>query len=120
MKKILPFLNRYRATILVSALSLTFVCCSKKYLIPIQADVAIAQKQWPGTTLEQLNKGYAIYADKCTDCHGKKKPQKFSVDDWNNNYMPKMGRKAKLDSAEYMLVLHYILTKREELTAPKK
>lgn len=70
--------------------------------------------------MEQLNKGYAIYTDKCTDCHGLKKPQKFSIDDWNTEYMPKMGRKAKLDSAEYVLVLHYILTKREEITTPKK
>ena len=120
MKKICSFLERSKALLLVSALSFTFVCCSKKYLIPIQADVSVAQSHWPGTTFAKLTKGYDIYTDKCSDCHRLRNPKKYSVADWNNKYMPTMGRKAKLTPDEYYLVLHYILAKREELTAPKK
>ncbi len=120
MKKIHVFLRNHKATLLVSALSFLAVCCSTKYLIPTEVDVPIAQSHWPGTTLNELSRGYDIYADKCTDCHGLKKPQKYSVDDWNTKHMPTMGKKAKLNPEEYNLVLHYILTKREEITTPKK
>jgi cytochrome c5 len=120
MKKILVFINHHRATLLISSLSLMAVCCSTKYLIPTQVDVPIAQSHWASTTLDDLTKGYSLYADKCTDCHGLKKPQKFTEDQWNNKYMPSMGKKAKLSPDEYALVQHYILTKREEIISPKK
>jgi hypothetical protein len=46
-------------------------------------------------------------------------PQDFEEDDWNA-IMHKMGRKAKLDSNQYNQVLHYILTKREEVLGAGK
>lgn len=112
--------NRYKTLLFVCSISFIAFCCSKKYLIPTQVDVPIAQSHWAGTTLDDLTKGYNIYADKCTDCHGLKKPQKFSEEEWNTKLMPAMGKKAKLHSDEYQLVFRYILTKREEIKAQKK
>jgi hypothetical protein len=111
--------DKYLVMILV-LMSLVFVCCKgTQYLIPTDADVTNAQTHWKGTGLVQLTQGYAIFSDKCTDCHGLKKPQKWTEDEWLT-IMQKMGRKAKLDSAQYNLVLHYILAKRETVLAGKK
>jgi cytochrome c5 len=119
MKK-LSFPTRYKTILAVCSISFFTFCCSTKYLIPSQVDVPIAQSHWASTTLDDLTKGYNIYADKCTDCHGLKKPQKFTEDEWNTNLMPSMGKKAKLNPDEYQLVLRYILAKREEIKGTKK
>jgi|SRR5581483_11147669 len=114
-------LSNHKAALFISAVSLiVFACGSTKNLIPTQADVPIAQAHWAGTTMDELTKGYNIYAEKCTECHGMKKPQNFTEDEWTINYMPSMGKKAKLQPDEYQLVLHYILTKREEIRNIKK
>ena len=120
-------LKNYKKALLLGVIAIVAVCCkssqsttsSKSSLDPAQPDVAIASAHWPGTTLDNLKQGYSIYNDKCTECHGTKKPQDFSVDDWNS-IMPKMGRNAKLDSVQYAMVFHYILAKREVILGPGK
>jgi len=92
---------------------------SEPSLVPDNADVTAAQAHWTGTTLANLTQGYNIYNDKCLDCHDVKKPQDFSIEDWNNT-LPKMGRKSHLDSTQYKLVYRYILAKRETILAAKK
>lgn len=92
---------------------------SESSLEPAQSDLAIAKTHWPDVTMAGLNVGYSIYNDKCTDCHDAKLPQDFSLQEWNA-IMPKMGRKAKLDSAQYTLVFHYILTRREAIVGVGK
>jgi hypothetical protein len=132
------FLKNYQTLFTLGAISIIIVCCKstqpattkttsstqavsppKSPLVPVESEVAIAQAHWQGTTLDNLNQGYSIFDDKCTDCHGLKKPQDFTTDEWNS-IMPKMGRKAKLDSTQYALVFHYILTKREAILGPGK
>ena len=101
-------------------MSVLLICCKgTQYLVPTDNDFAIAKNHWPSATLSQLKEGYEIFSDKCTDCHGIKKPQKWSEADWIKT-MQTMGRKAKLDSNEYNLVLRYILAKRETVLAGKK
>jgi hypothetical protein len=138
MKIVSFFLKNYRTVFLLGAIAIIAVCCKstqpasstktattqnvsppKSPLVPIESDVAIANAHWQGTTLDNLTQGYSIYDDKCTDCHGVKKPQDFTEDEWNS-IMPKMGRKAKLDTNQYKLVFRYILTKREALLGPGK
>jgi len=109
-------------------MSIIFFCCTgtkslssanKPNLVPDSTDVVAAKSHWSGVTLASLNQGYAIYSDKCVECHEMKMPQDFSVSDWNG-ILPKMGKKANLDTAQYKLVYHYILTKRETVLAAKK
>lgn len=83
-------------------------------LVPDDNDVTIAQSHWPGTSLMTLAEGYTLYTDECTKCHKPKLPQDFSADEWNS-ILPKMGRKAHLDSIQYVSVYRYILTKRESI-----
>ncbi|HTB32278.1 MAG TPA: hypothetical protein VK808_09655 [Bacteroidia bacterium] len=136
MKKRPFFLKHYKVIFLLGTISMLAVCCKTtrpvavvkspttiatpsstsviSSLAPAGSDVAIAAAHWPGTTLDNLNQGYSIFDDKCTDCHRTKRPQDFTADEWKV-IMHKMGRKAKLDSNQYNLVLHYILTKREAI-----
>ncbi len=99
---------------------LLLICCKgTQYLMPTGNDVTIAKSHWQSATLSELKQGYDIFTNKCTDCHGIKKPQKWSEADWIKT-MQIMGRKAKLDSNEYSRVLHYILAKRETVLSGKK
>jgi len=116
MKKFSYFIHRFKAHIVLSIICFIVVCCSgtkSASLTPAQPDLAIAQAHWPGTTMDQLNQGYTLFSTKCTQCHGMKNPKDYSADDWTDNYMPDMGKRAHLGQGDYDLVLHYILTKRE-------
>jgi len=88
-------------------------------LVPGDNDVTIAQSHWPGTSLTNLADGFSLYTNKCVDCHEAKLPQDFSVDEWNA-ILPKMGRKAHLDSLQYISVYRYVLAKRETILSAKK
>jgi hypothetical protein len=135
MKRTHFFIKNYKTIFLIGCIAIVAECCKSTQsassaksttttakidpLVPVESDLAIAKLHWPGTTLDELNQGYSIYADKCTDCHDTKEPQDFTVYEWNA-IMPKMGRKAHLDSIQYKAVLHYILTKREAILGPAK
>jgi|SRR6185312_9370339 len=122
---------KYRRTAVVFTLfSIVLACCKSltpaaksatptPSLTPDNGDLTVAQKQWPGTTSDILIEGYNLYEDKCTDCHDAKLPQDFSVEDWNA-ILPKMGRKAHLDSLQYKSVYRYILAKRETILSVRK
>ena len=131
MKKAPFIVPHFKTIFLFSSITIFAVCCKTAQpassaksttntnsnadpLTPVETDLAIAKAHWPGTTLDNLNQGYSIYNDKCTDCHDIKMPQDFTVEAWNA-IMPKMGRKAKLDTIQYKEVFHYILTKREAI-----
>ena len=117
-----------RIIVFLTLLTFTLVCCKNSApatksaapsLVPDGNDLAIARNHWPGTTLDNLSDGYKIYSDKCVDCHDAKLPQDFSIDEWNT-IMPKMGRKAHLDSLQYKSVYHYILARRESILSAKR
>lgn len=105
--------------LICSVLVFLWCCKSVQTLIPGNDDVKIAQARWQTSNLDELTKGYNIYENQCTDCHDAKEIKDYSETDWIK-IMKTMGRKAKLDSTQYTAVLHYILTKRQTLTAGNK
>ena len=111
--------NKKLVFALMVAITVVFIGCIPRYLIPNDTDLKTAQTHWSSATAPQLKQGYNIYIDQCTDCHRLKKLKKYTEGDWLK-VMPKMGRKAHLDSAQYSNVLHYILAKREDVMAGKK
>ena len=113
-------IKKNKTIAVISSLTLIVLCCkSPDYLVPGSKDVTNAQKRWgASTTLTQLKDGYDLYMDKCTHCHGLKGPLKKTEEQWTQ-IMHIMGRKAKLDSNQYNLVLHYIIVKRETMLAAK-
>jgi hypothetical protein len=120
MYKLISFLKRNQTKAVILSFSVVFICCKgSQYLIPSDKDVSAGQKHWSGTTIASLNQGYSLYSTKCAECHSMKKPQDFSLDEWSD-IMPAMGAKAQLDSNQYKLVYHYVLTKRETVLSGSK
>ena len=92
--------------------------CSVKLLTPTQPDADRGAKIFPGLTLDELAQGKKLNEEKCTTCHGLKKPGAFSEEDWKK-IIPNMARRAEkankpeIDSKSQDLILKYILTMRE-------
>jgi len=105
-----------KKTLVIMLLVGLAACSSYKPLAPSQSDAERGAQKYPGLSLDDLNKGKAIFEAKCEKCHSLKRP--FTVSDKDvENIMPKMAVKANLDHKSADLVLQYLLTMK---SAPKK
>jgi len=88
---------------------LFIACASYKPLAPGAADATRAAEKFPGTTLADLEQGKSIFEQNCNKCHSLKKP--FTKDEETiKSVLPKMAKRAKIDSRQEDLVLKYLLT----------
>lgn len=94
--------------VLVS-MALLVACAAYKPISPMQSDVERAAKSNPEITLAALNEGKAIFEKSCHKCHSLKKPFHKTADEIEMA-LPRMAKRAKLDSHEEDLVLQYLLT----------
>ncbi len=95
--------------IVIIGITLLVACATYKPIAPTQSDADRAAKMSPGTTLADLNQGKAIFEKSCHKCHSLKRP--FRKDpDVIEAVLPKMAKRAKLDSKQEDLVLKYLLT----------
>jgi mono/diheme cytochrome c family protein len=60
----------------------------------------------------KLAEGRQILAEHCVKCHGAPQIAKHSAQDWSEDILPKMTKKAKLNPHEAELVKNYVLTAR--------
>lgn len=97
-----------KVLVTVSAILLV-ACVTYKPIAPSQSDADRAALNNPEITLADLNQGKAIFEKKCHKCHSLKKPFHKSVDEIEAA-LPKMAKRAKLDSLQENLVLNYLLT----------
>ena len=58
----------------------------------------------------KLAQGRQILAEHCVKCHGAPQIAKHSAEDWSDEILPKMTKKAKLTPHEAELVRDYVLT----------
>ena len=58
----------------------------------------------------KLAQGRQILAEHCVKCHGAPQIAKHSTEDWSDEILPKMTKKAKLNPTEAALVKNYVLT----------
>jgi len=94
---------------LLSVCFLLIACASYKPIAPSQTDATRAAQQFPGTTLADLEQGKSIFEQSCNKCHSLKKP--FTKDaETIKQVLPKMAKRAKIDSKQEDLVLKYLLT----------
>lgn len=100
MKRIIPFL------FFVSVIACT---STVKLLQPTQSDADRGSQKYPGYSLQDLNAGKSIYEANCNKCHKYKVPESRNEAKWDK-VIPKMAKKAKLDSAQESLVLKYVVT----------
>jgi hypothetical protein len=56
--------------------------CSPALPPATEADVTIAAERWPGATLAGLERGRALYVDRCRGCHALKLPDDIAHDRW--------------------------------------
>jgi cytochrome c5 len=118
-----------KKAILLSAMALTLVYCKTKKKTETTAkaetktetkteaksELAIAQKRWPGTTNDDLAQGKQINDTKCTTCHGAKKIETRSEENWKHA-IDVMAPKARLSADEKDKLTRYILAYREAHT----
>ena len=100
---------------------LIFTACAVKLALPLQADADRVSAKYPGYTLAQLSEGKSLFENKCSTCHGLKKPTKLDEAQWAHE-VPDMARKAErkagkvvITKDEQELILKYLVTMGSEL-----
>lgn len=74
--------------------------------------VTIAQRSDPTTSGERLESARALYVTRCSSCHSLNLPRDYDEREWHE-WMPKMGRKAKLNRVQESEILAFILAARD-------
>lgn len=80
--------------------------------------LAVAEAKWPGTKLDDLKQGEAIYTTKCTRCHKNFEITRFTEQKWQQD-IDRMAPKAKLTPEEKLALTKHILSYREAYTEGK-
>ena len=78
--------------------------------------MTVAQRQWPGITAEQLQRGRQTLMIRCTECHGLRQPVDHLPREWAA-YLLEMGPKARLDERDTTELTRYLLAAREQALA---
>lgn len=90
--------------LLIFGVAATVIACSEKTApTAVQAD---PEPDAPAMTAD-AEQGKDIFETSCTKCHGAKKIDNYSQEQWGN-ILPKMAVKAKLDASQTALVDAYI------------
>jgi mono/diheme cytochrome c family protein len=82
-------------------------CAHSAPPVATEADVARASGQFPGITVEELNRGRSIYAGRCSSCHQPPAPTDHRVDEWPG-HVAEMSERARLTDEEEALVVRYV------------
>lgn len=85
----------------------TMVACSPQLLMPLSSDADRAQQRYPGIDSVALAQGRNFYILKCSSCHQLYKPEKFTLQQWENLF-PEMEVEAKLTPAESESISRYL------------
>lgn len=99
---------RHRRALAV-ALALVLAGCAPALLSPTEADVPRAQRDWPGSTLEDLGRGRAVYVAKCSGCHTLFIPESRAAKHWPNA-VNKMAERSRLTAAEKRDITRFLVT----------
>lgn len=103
-----------------AALAGAVACAATSAPPPRQADVVRIERQFPGTTLAELEKGRSVYLSRCTSCHAPVAPASIPAQRWPHE-VQEMSERARLGSDE-PLVVKYLVAQalRSELPAQEK
>lgn len=82
--------------------------CAAQLPPPGAEDAARAQLRWPGTTVEQLAHGRALYVEHCSGCHRVYRPGEYPSDRWPK-LVGEMAERAKLNPAQADEVVRYLV-----------
>ena len=80
--------------------------------------VGVARADAPEVTVEDLDRGRAIYVTRCNTCHSLPRPVDYDAPTWRK-WMHSMAPKAKLDEVQAADALRYVLAvRRAQAAAP--
>ncbi len=100
--------SRYSSAALAIATAIAVVlACSAALDHPTPQDAEWAQREWPGTTVQDLARGRALYVDKCSSCHNLHLPSEYAPEEWEG-YVAYMVTEAKITPAEQAAIARYL------------
>lgn len=111
-----------RILLLIGSSILLAYCSSKKSAsstpaastssAPTETQLANAQKKYTSATMDDLKEGMNIYQGPCTGCHGMKKIETRSEEQWTK-IIASMAPKAKLTPEQTNKLTWYVQSYRE-------
>lgn len=93
-------------------------CASYSLITPTQTDADRAKAENPNITLAKLTKGKDLFQENCGKCHSLKKAFAHNTDEVVK-VMPKMAKKARVNTDDAQLIQQYILTMHSAQNAQK-
>jgi cytochrome c2 len=99
-----------KKTVIIFSIAL-FTACSTTLLVPIQNDVERGKNKFSKLELSDLTAGKFLYEQHCGKCHSLKKAFKKTESEIENA-MPRMAKRAKIDSTKQDLIFKYLITMR--------
>jgi mono/diheme cytochrome c family protein len=83
------------------------MACSPAVVHPDARDATWASGKWPGTTVDDLEHGRAVFVSRCAGCHNLPLPDSKSPEEWAT-VVGDMATGARLSAADQDLVLRYL------------
>lgn len=100
-------MRRARFVLAIATAVALAAACSAALDHPTPQDAEWAQSEWPGTTVEKLAQGRALYVDKCSGCHNLHLPAEHTPEEWKG-YVAYMTAEAKITSEEASTIARYL------------
>ncbi|HEX2878100.1 MAG TPA: hypothetical protein VHO25_01060 [Polyangiaceae bacterium] len=93
----------------VASACVLVACGASPYPHATAADVAVAQKQRAGVTLQDLEQGRSLYLSRCGSCHQVIDPKSVAPSKWPHE-VEEMRERAKLDTQDVDQIVLYLVT----------
>jgi len=103
--------------LLVAGLAVS-TACAAALRHPSAPDTAAVAERWPGTTLQDLERGRSLYVRRCSGCHTLVLPETHSAADWPD-YVDGMAGKARLHGGEREDIVRFLVAMAAQSDAVK-
>lgn len=97
-----------------SIAGMAFAACTSVVVHPSARDASWASEKWPGTTVDDLERGRSVFVARCAGCHDLPSPAAKPADEWAT-VVGEMAAGAHLTAPEQDLVLRYLSSASERL-----
>ena len=102
-----PEVRPGRRVAVVLATTALAAACAAALRHSTPADVTLVSPKWPGTTVDDLERGRRLYVRRCSGCHTLILPSAHAPDDWPV-LVDAMAEKARLKPAEREDVVRFL------------
>jgi len=82
--------------------------CAAALRHPTQRDATAVADRWPGTTVDDLERGRRLYVRRCSGCHTLVLPEAHSVAQWPWR-VDRMAEKARLGGDERDAIVRFLV-----------